>query len=201
MSTVAAQTKQSGAGIGIWLLLIHEVILFVCLFIVYAVYRFKNPIAFHLASEELSVGIGTLNTVFLFISSMTVTMSISAIQQKQRFRAGNLLTITLLMGFIFMVNKYFEWSGKFGHGIYPGSEKLAELGQGEILFFVFYYALLGLQALHVIIGMVLLMILLSRVFNSSLNEENLPDLENGALYWNLVVLIWIFIFPLFYLLA
>lgn len=201
MSTVAAQTKQSGAGIGIWLLLIHEVILFVCLFIVYAVYRFKNPIAFHLASEELSVGIGTLNTVFLFISSMTVTMSISAIQQKQRFRAGNLLTITLLMGFIFMVNKYFEWSGKFGHGIYPGSEKLAELGQGEILFFVFYYALLGLQALHVIIGMVLLMILLSRVFNSSLNEENLPDLENGALYWNLVVLIWIFIFPLFYLVA
>ncbi len=201
MSTVAVHRDDEGSKIGMWLFIFTELLLFGGLFIVYAVYRFKNPIAFHLAAEELDVSIGTLNTIFLLISSMTVAMSISAVQLGEKRKAINLLTITIILAIIFMVNKYFEWSGKFGHGIYPGSEKLTQLGQGEVLFFGLYYAMTGLHALHIIIGVIILMVMLGRVMDGRINSGYFVQLENGGLYWHLVDLIWIFLFPLFYLIA
>jgi cytochrome c oxidase subunit 3 len=158
-------------------------------------------VAFHFAGEELSVPIGTLNTIILLISSMTVAMSITAVQLGEKRRAINLLTVTIILAFIFLINKYFEWSGKFGHGIYPGSEKLIELGTGEVLFFGLYFAMTGLHALHILVGVTLLGIMLMKVMNSSINTDNYVQLENSGLYWHLVDLIWIFLFPLFYLVA
>jgi cytochrome c oxidase subunit 3 len=132
---------------------------------------------------------------------MTVAMSISAVQLGEKRKAINLLTITIILAVIFMVNKYFEWSGKFGHGIYPGSEKLASLGQGEVLFFGLYFAMTGLHALHIIIGVIVLLVMLARVMDGKINSGYYVQLENGGLYWHLVDLIWIFLFPLFYLIA
>jgi len=201
MSMAAIHRDDEGSKIGMWLFIFTELLLFGGLFIVYSVYRFKNPVAFHLASHELDVFIGTLNTVILLISSMTVAMSISAVQLGEKRKSINLLTITIVLAIIFLVNKYFEWSGKFGHGIYPGSEKLLQLGQGEVLFFGLYFAMTGLHALHIIIGVIILMVMLARVMDGRINTGYYVQLENGGLYWHLVDLIWIFLFPLFYLIA
>jgi cytochrome c oxidase subunit III len=203
MSTeaIAVHRDDEGSKIGMWLFIFTELLLFGGLFIVYSVYRFKNPVAFHFAAEQLDVSIGTLNTMILLISSMTVAMSISAVQLGEKRKSINLLTITIILAIIFLVNKYFEWSGKFGHGIYPGSEKLLQLGQGEVLFFGLYFAMTGLHALHIIIGVIVLMVMLSRVMDGRIKADYYVQLENGGLYWHLVDLIWIFLFPLFYLIA
>lgn len=201
MSTPEAHRDDFGSKIGMWLFIFTELLLFGGLFIVYSVYRFKNPVAFHLAGEELDTAIGTINTVILLISSMTVAMSITAVQLGHKKKAVFLLAATILLAIVFMINKYFEWSGKFGHGIYPGSEKLTELGTGEVLFFGLYFAMTGLHALHIIIGVIILAVMLSKVMKSTINTEYYVQLENGGLYWHLVDLIWIFLFPLFYLIA
>ena len=100
----------------------------------------------------------------------------------------------------FMVNKYFEWSAKFAHGIYPGSEELANKENGEIIFWGMYYSMTGLHGIHVVVGMVLLAFIAVYIHRASVNPGDYIKLENSGLYWHLVDLIWIFLFPLFYLL-
>jgi cytochrome c oxidase subunit 3 len=201
MSEISVHRDDIGSKLGMWLFIFTEILLFGGLFIVYSVYRYKNPVAFHLAAEELSVTIGTINTIILLISSMTVAMSITAIQLGKRITASALLSVTIVLALVFLVNKYFEWSGKFGHGIYPGSEILAKMGNGETLFFGLYFAMTGLHALHIIIGLVLLTVMLLQVIKGKVNSSYYFQLENSGLYWHLVDLIWIFLFPLFYLIS
>jgi cytochrome c oxidase subunit III len=102
---------------------------------------------------------------------------------------------------IFMVNKYFEWSGKIADGIYPGSDLMIELDRGYILFYSLYYFMTGLHALHILVGLTLLIIVYIRVKSGRINKEKYVLLENSALYWHLVDLIWIFLFPLLYLIT
>ena len=187
--------------LGIWLFIFTELLFFGGLFVTYAVYRFRNKEAFHLAAQELDVVIGTINTAILLISSMTIAMSTTAIQKKDKRATLVLIGITLLLALVFLVNKYFEWTTKIGHGIWPDSPLLEELGQGDILFFGLYYFMTGLHALHIIIGMVLLTVILVRVQKGRITFDNYQLLENGGLYWHLVDLIWIFLFPLFYLIT
>jgi cytochrome c oxidase subunit 3 len=201
MSEISVHRDDFGSKLGMWLFIFTEILLFGGLFIVYSVYRFKNPVAFHLAAEELSVPIGTINTVILLISSMTVAMSISAVQLGQKKTATILLALTIALALGFLVNKYFEWTGKFGHGIYPGSEILAQMGSGETLFFGLYFAMTGLHAIHIIVGLVLLTVMLFQVIKGTVNSGYYVQLENSGLYWHLVDLIWIFLFPLFYLIS
>ncbi len=188
-----------GSKMGMWLFLFTEVLLFGGMFLVYAVYRYQYPDQFHLAGMELNTGIGTLNTIILLTSSLTVALSIAAIQKKNKFLSILMLSITLLFAFMFMVNKYFEWSAKFSHGIYPGSEELLNLPNGQILFYGLYYVMTGLHGLHVLIGIILLSIMLYLVVKEKITHDNYSKLENSGLYWHLVDLIWIFLFPLFYL--
>ena len=128
-------------------------------------------------------------------------MATTSIQKKDKRATLILIGITLFLALVFLVNKYFEWSAKIGHGIWPGSPLLEELGRGDILFFGLYYFMTGLHALHIIIGMVLLAVILVRVAKNQITFDNFQLLENGGLYWHLVDLIWIFLFPLFYLIA
>jgi cytochrome c oxidase subunit 3 len=201
MSEISVHRDDIGSKIGMWLFIFTEILLFGGLFIVYSVYRYKNPVAFHLAAEELSVTIGTINTVILLISSMTVAMSITAVQLGKKITASILLIITISLALAFLVNKYFEWSGKFGHGIYPGSEILAQMGNGVTLFFGLYFAMTGLHAVHIIVGLILLTVMLVKIIRGTLNTGYYVQLENSGLYWHLVDLIWIFLFPLFYLIS
>jgi cytochrome c oxidase subunit III len=190
---------DTASKLGMWLFIFTEILLFGGLFIVYSVYRFKYPVAFHLANQELDKTIGLINTVILLVSSMTVAMSVSAIKEGRKKLTITLLAITLFLALVFLVNKYFEWGAKFHHGLYPGSSILHELSHGDILFFGLYFFMTGLHALHIIIGMTLLAVILAKVKNERINSGDFVLLENGGLYWHLVDLIWIFLFPLFYL--
>jgi cytochrome c oxidase subunit 3 len=190
-----------GSKLGMWLFIFTELLLFGGLFIVYSVYRYQNAQAFHVAAQELDVTMGTINTVILLISSMTIAMSTTAIQKKNKKLTLALIGVTLVLALVFLVNKYFEWSGKISHGLFPGSPVLEDLGQGDILFFGLYFFMTGLHALHIIVGMVLLGVGFMRVKNNKLSYNNYQLLENGGLYWHLVDLIWIFLFPLFYLIT
>lgn len=187
--------------LGMWIFLFTELFLFGGLFLVYAVFRAKYSNDFHTAALELNTFIGTLNTVFLLISSMTVAMAITAIQQDRKNLALFLVAVTLILALLFGMNKYFEWSHKFEFRIYPGSEVLKNMAQGELLFFGLYFMMTGLHAVHVLIGVILLSINFFRIRSGAVSSGHYLLLENSALYWHLVDLIWIFLFPLLYLIT
>jgi cytochrome c oxidase subunit 3 len=112
-----------------------------------------------------------------------------------------LVIVTLILAALFMINKYFEWSHKFEFQLYPGSEVLKNLPRGELLFFGLYYMMTGLHAVHVLIGMILLTINFFKIKSGYVNQDHYLHLENSGLYWHLVDLIWIFLFPLLYLIT
>jgi cytochrome c oxidase subunit III len=198
-----AETYQSDmtSRLGMWLFLFTEILLFGGLFIVYTIYRYRNAAAFHLAAQELSVFIGTINTIILLCSSSTIAMSITAIRKKDKKSALLLLGITIFLGLAFLVNKYFEWGKHITEHIYPGSSILALRGQGDVLFYGLYFFMTGLHALHIIIGLIFICIVTFSVSRNRINSENYVLLENSGLYWHLVDMIWIFLFPLFYLIT
>jgi cytochrome c oxidase subunit 3 len=199
--TAEIHRDDQASKIGMWLFLFTEMLLFGGLFVVYSVYRYRNPEAFHLAAKELSVFIGTLNTIILLTSSATIAMSITAIQRKSKKLALLFISITILLGLAFLVNKYFEWGEHIREHIYPGSSVLALRGQGDVLFYGLYFFMTGLHALHIIIGLVFISIITSKIVRDKITWDNHVLLENSGLYWHLVDLIWIFLFPLFYLIT
>lgn len=188
-----------GAKIGMWLFLFTELILFGGMFIVYAVYRFTYRDFFALASKELDVFIGLINTLVLLTSSLTMAMSITALRKGDKKLSLVFLGSTIFFAFLFLVNKYFEWSAKFEHGLFPGSNELLTLPRGEIIYFGLYYVMTGLHALHVLIGIVILVFMFVFVWKEKVTQDYYIMLENSGLYWHLVDIIWIFLFPLFYL--
>ncbi|MCB9206625.1 MAG: cytochrome c oxidase subunit 3 [Ignavibacteriales bacterium] len=188
-----------GARMGMWLFLFTELLLFGGMFLVYAVYRHEYIDQFRVAAMALNTTVGALNTIILLTSSLTVALSIAALQKGNKSLSIMLLVMTNILAFAFMVNKYFEWSEKIHHGIFPGSETLLNLPDGQILFYGLYYIMTGLHGLHVIIGLIFLSIVLGFIITGSVNKDSYVKLENAGLYWHLVDLIWIFLFPLFYL--
>jgi cytochrome c oxidase subunit 3 len=190
---------DTGSKMGLWLFLFSELILFGGMFIIYAVYRFKHPEEFRLAAAELDPFIGTVNTIVLLTSSLTVAMSITAIQQGKKYFSMVLLGTTLILALVFLVIKYYEWAHKISIGIYPQSPDLLNKPPGEILYFGLYYVMTGLHALHVIIGMAVLAVMFVFIAKGKINQHSFVRLEAGGLYWHLVDIIWIFLFPLFYL--
>jgi len=135
----------------------------------------------------------------LLTSSLFVAASITALRRGARGLTLGLLGATLLCAAVFMVNKYFEWSAKIHHGIYPGSAGMKERAAGEMVFFNLYYLITGLHGLHVLIGASLLAWVMAGVGRGRVHAGDWVLLENAGLYWHLVDLIWIFIFPLYYL--
>jgi len=252
--TVEEHRDFEGARLGMWLFLLTELILFTGMFILYAMYRLKYSAEFHRASLELDVVIGTINTLVLLTSSLTVALSIEALKRNSRKLALWMLGATIFFALVFLVNKYFEWSAKIHHGIYPGSQELMQRSLGEVIYFNLYYSMTGLHGLHVLVGMVVLIwlfVLIARksqkkyvvhnphveqlvgseiailkgekdgwlvdkigdnveqveikiTYEPKAGEVDLPNiikLENAGLYWHLVDIIWIFLFPLFYLIS
>jgi len=195
----SSRNDETGKKLGMWLFLYTEIILFGGLFVLYAVYLTLHPQAFIDGGKQLSRTFGLINTIILLISSFAVAASITAVQKKQKKRALGALAATLGCGLIFLVNKYFEWGHKIHAGIYPNSERLLDGPPGENLFFGLYYVITGLHGLHIIIGMTVLAVAMGAVAQDRIRPNRLALLENAGLYWHLVDLIWIFIFPLFYL--
>ncbi|MCC6484375.1 MAG: cytochrome c oxidase subunit 3 [Armatimonadetes bacterium] len=223
---------------GMWLFLFTEFLLFGGLFISYAVYRFLSPGDFHNAAQNLNLSLGVVNTVVLLTSSLTIAMAVTALQKGSVRLSVGLICATIALAIVFLVIKYFEWSAKFQHGLYPGGAELGALTKGQQQYFNLYFVMTGLHGLHLVFGTVLLAIVGFIVArrspaaasgpeksNSTVASQGAPEesglvvppsnaagepvmrpqdyvvLENAALYWHLVDVVWFFIFPLLYLIT
>lgn len=189
----------TGARIGMWLFLFTEILLFGALFIIYAVYLKQFTWQFTQGSAELSIPMGAINTIVLLTSSLSVVLAVAAIQRGDRIFAIRLIDFTMVCAAMFLVIKAFEWGAKFEHGLYPGSHHMLDLSQGEQIFFSLYFVMTGLHALHIILGMGVLYMARQKIKAHKITPERYVFLENAGLYWHLVDLVWIYLFPLFYL--
>ncbi len=194
--------RAVGSRVGMWLFLLSEILLFGGMFLLYAVYRTRHAVDFHAASMELSRFDGTLNTSILLTSSLTAVVAIFSLQELNKPRRAMLFfALTIACGFGFLIVKAFEWTAKFEHGLYPGAAVLSHKPPGEMLYFGLYFTMTGLHAIHVIVGMVVLSVIISFIARGKATRERSAAVENAGLYWHLVDIIWIFLFPLFYLIS
>ena len=190
---------QLGGKLGMWLFLYTEIMLFGGLFVLYAAYLNKYAADFIAGGKELNLAFGLANTLILLTSSFAVAASITAVRRKSDTKALLFLLSAILMGVAFLINKYFEWGHKIETGIYPNAPELVDGPPGRNIFFGLYYVITGLHGLHIVIGLVLLGTSTLYLLRNKVSNDHYGLLENAGLYWHLVDLIWIFIFPLFYL--
>ena len=196
------ETQNHASRLGMWLFLGTEVLLFAGLFLGYSVYRHLYHDTFRVASHTLNLALGTINTVVLISSSLTVALAHHAVTKGKNRLALGLLAFTIACALAFLVIKGFEYRHKFEEGALPGKwfhfEEMAGL-PGANMFFTVYFLTTGLHAFHVIVGMGILVWVARRLARGDFSAEyNLP-VELGGLYWHLVDLVWIFLFPLLYL--
>ena len=186
---------------GMWLFLFTEVILFGMLFLSFAVYLYKYRWEFRSGSAHLEIILGAINTVILLTSSLTVVLAIAALQKDNRSQCIRYLAMTIFLSLGFMLIKAIEWSGKIADGIYPNGPHLEELEPGEKIFFGLYFVMTGMHAFHVILGAVVIAAAAVLVHKGKIHRERIGFLENTGLFWHLVDMVWIFLFPLFYLIG
>jgi cytochrome c oxidase subunit 3 len=193
--------QEHAARLGMWLFLATELLLFGGLFTAYSVYRYLHPGAFAAAGERLSVVAGTINTLVLITSSLTVALAHHLAHHRRGRSAALSLLVTLAFGVVFLCIKAWEWSHDFHEGLLPGryfhSEELKVVGAP--MFFTVYFIMTGLHGLHVVVGMVVLAVLAVMAWRGSFDHGYATPMELGGMYWHLVDLIWIFLYPLFYL--
>ena len=194
--------KQTHAArLGMWIFLGSELLLFAGLFALYAGYRAMYPDDFARATEHNSVTIGTINTVILITSSLTVALSVHAIRLSRPRRAASLILASMLFGILFLVLKGVEYTSHFREGIFPGAGyRFTELpSSGAHLFFTLYFLMTGLHALHVVGGLILLGWVALGCVQGEYSGAYSTPVEFGGLYWHLIDIIWIFLWPLLYL--
>ena len=179
------------ARLGIWAFLATELLLFGGLFTAYTVFRLSYPDLFHQQHLKLNRALGALNTVLLLTSSLSMAVGIAAIRQgKERIlKIALLVTLALAAGFLCV--KYFEWNEDFSRGLYPDSN----------LFFVLNFMMTGLHGLHVFLGMMVMAWLLLRAQKGEFSSDYSSPVEITGLYWHFVDLVWIYLFPLLYLIG
>jgi cytochrome c oxidase subunit 3 len=191
----------TGAKLGMWLFLFTEILLFGGMFLLYSIYRTNFTADFHEAAKEMSVTIGAINTVILLTSSLTMALSISAIKQGAKARSLALQAATVILGGAFLMNKYFEWTEHIRHGYYPDSPELLAMSHGKILYFGLYYVMTGIHGIHVLIGAGIICFTFIMTLRGVVTDRDYIKLENTGLFWHLVDVIWIYLFPLFYLIT
>jgi len=193
--------QEHAARLGMWLFLATELLLFGGLFTAYSVYRFLYPETFAEAAHHLNLVLGTVNTIVLITSSLTVALAHHAAHHGRGKQAAGLLAVTLVFALGFLVIKAFEWGHDFHEGLLPGRYYTFEgmTSTGAPMFFTLYFLLTGLHGLHVIIGMTILAVLMVLAWRGHYDHGYSTPLELGGMYWHLVDLIWIFLYPLLYL--
>ncbi len=202
---VTSDQQFEASKMGMWLFLITEILLFSGMFVAYAVYRTWYPEVFQDVSGLLDWKLGGLNTIVLLGSSFTVAMSIHYAQTNNKKGLVLNLALTILCACVFLVVKYFEYTGKFSHGIFAGAAyhphgdyaiyDIAHAPQ----FFSIYFIMTGIHGVHVLIGIGVFIWILRRAIRGDFDSTYYTPVELTGLYWHLVDIIWIFLFPLLYL--
>lgn len=190
-----------GAKLGFWLFLFTELMLFGAMFLVFSFFFYRFGDDFVKASSNLNLVLGGINTVILLISTYFMGTSVLNIRQNNIEKSKKMIYITIALAIVFLVIKYFEWMAEIEHGIYPNSEVLNALTKGEILFFGLYFTMTGFHGLHIIVGIAIMIWAIKLINLKKINTDNSIVLENIALYWDLVHLVWVFLFPLFYMIS
>lgn len=201
LAETSGHYDPAASKLGMWLFLFTEALLFGTMFIAYATYLHEYTWMFRAASHHLSRPIGAGNTVVLLTSSLSIALAIVAMRRGRRRLAVGLLLLTVAFAAAFLVIKSFEWSEKFHRGLYPRSEVMLALPPGEQVFFGLYFVMTGLHGLHVAAGALAILWAVRRIRLERIRPDRTRVLENVGLYWHLVDVIWIYLFPLFYLIA
>ena len=195
--------QYESSKLGMWLFLLTEVLMFGGLFCAYAIFRAWHPEMFFHAHKMLDVTMGTINTIVLITSSLTVALAIYSIQNNRKTDTVRYLAITIVLAAVFLIIKYFEYTHKIHLGQLPG-KFYTFTGIEESnphLFFSMYFIMTGLHGIHVIGGIIIIGWVLIRTKRGEFSSEYYTPVELVGLFWHLVDLIWIFLFPLFYLIG
>jgi cytochrome c oxidase subunit III len=215
------QQREAGT-LGMWTFLITEIMFFGGMFMAYILYRSRFPHAFEAASNHLDVNMGAANTIVLIVSSLTMALAVYYAQLGNRKNLIIFLILTMILGSVFLVVKYFEYSEKFEHHLFPGTSFKWEASPPAHLatpitstttdyvppfenqvqvFFWIYFAMTGIHALHMVIGIGALAVLVFFAWRNKYSPEYHSHIELTGLYWHFVDIVWIFLFPLLYLLG
>ena len=193
--------QHEAATLGMWLFLITEVMFFGGLFLAYMLYRVWYPEAWSEGSNELDIVLGAVNTAVLIASSLTMALAVRGAQTGLRRATVVWLLLTMLLGLTFLVIKYFEYAEKFEHHHVPGANFVFEgphAAQVQI-YFSLYFLMTGLHATHMVIGFGLLSVIAWMAHKGRFSPEWYTPVEMSGLYWHFVDIVWIFLFPLLYL--
>jgi cytochrome c oxidase subunit III len=202
------QQREAGS-LGMWVFLITEIMFFGGLFTGYVIYRTQNQASFAYASSTLDWKLGALNTVVLILSSLTMALAVYFAQVGSRRNQVLFLALTTVLGSVFLVVKAFEYGDKISHhhvpvrGFWDWGEQLpAGVSEQSVqMFYWIYFAMTGLHALHMIIGIGMMLVLIYFARKGRYTPEYHAPVELGGLYWHFVDIVWIFLFPLLYLLG
>ncbi len=198
------EQQMDASTLGMWTFLITEVLFFGGMFAAYAVYRAMYPAAFASTSRYMDVVLGGTNTAVLICSSLTMALSVRAAQLSKRRDLILFLVLTMIFGCIFLFIKWVEWHSKWVEHLVPGFNFQYEdpryAHNAQILFFL-YFMMTGMHALHMIIGVGLLTFLLVKAIGRVFNATYFAPVEMIGLYWHFVDIVWIFLFPLLYLIG
>lgn len=221
----SAEQQRQSAQLGMWAFLVTEVMFFSGLFAAYIIYRSLYPEAWTVGSHMLSIGLGGFNTIILLCSSLTMALAVHAAQTDKRGASARWIILTIVLGLAFLGVKMVEYSAKIEHHLVPGAhfhldpaQELANLQAAGVqvgdhlrhametvntahvqLFFSLYFATTGLHALHMIIGIGVMIWLLKTTIEGRYSSAYINPVEVSGLYWHFVDIVWIFLFPLLYL--
>ncbi len=196
--------QRESSFLGMWIFLVTEIMFFGGLFAAYIIYRGQNTAGFLAGSYKLDIGLGAFNTAVLIASSLTMALAVWAAQTNRRKATVWFIIGTILLGSVFLVVKYFEYGDKFEHHLFPGPEFHwggPEKPESVEMFFNLYFLMTGLHALHMVIGLGILAVLAVLAWRGAFSPENHNLVEGVGLYWHFVDIVWIFLFPLLYLLG
>ena len=197
------EQQLEASTLGMWLFLVTEVMFFGGMFLAYLIYRVLYPEAWILGSNHLNVSMGALNTGVLICSSLTMALAVRAAQTSDRGAQIRNLILTMAFGSVFLIVKYFEYAEKFEHHLVPGRHFDMTLPQAsqQQLFFSIYFMMTGIHAIHMIVGLGLMLVILAMAWRGRFSAEYYTPVEMSGLYWHFVDIVWIFLFPLLYLLG
>ncbi len=201
------EQQRNASSLGMWIFLGTEIMFFGGMFLAYLVYRMWYFNEFAAGSRTLNLPIGAVNTAVLICSSLTVALSVRAAQLGKRMLLVTLLVLTILFGLVFLGVKAYEWNEKFTEHHVPGysfhfkqesTEKPVDQGRAQI-FFSLYFAMTGMHALHMIIGVGIFGVITWMAWRGRFTPEYHTPVEIAGLYWHFVDIVWIYLFPLLYL--
>src|SRR5436190_14609907 len=193
-----AQQKEAST-LGMWTFLATEIMFFGGLFLSYTVYRTTYPQAFAAGSRHSNLLLGTINTAVLLTSSLTMALAVQAAQMNRTRSLMHFLAATVLMGIGFIAIKAIEYYQHFADHLVPGIHYSMAGPPRTELFFYLYFAMTGLHAIHVLVGVGLLTVMLFFARHRRFSSEYHTPVEVSGLYWHFVDMVWVFLYPLFYL--